>query len=214
MVSICICLMANNAEYLCTCLFTILISSLVRNLFKSFAHFYIGLVELWEFLLLSFESSLYNLDTSPLSKNMGCKYFLPVYSLSFNSLASVFDRAKVFNLDKVQFIDFFCVCASGIVSNLGSKKLFPMFFPTGFKFITLCFTFASMTHFKLIFVSKVSFFGQGSCFYRWMSNCYKTICWEDYPFLNKLILYICQRSNAYIHMVYFRTSDPAPLIHH
>ena len=86
---------------------------------------------------------------------MGCKYFLPVYSLSLYSLNSIFDRVKVLNLDKVQFIDFFCVCASGIVSNLGSQKLFPMFFPTGF--IPLCFTFVSMTHFKLIFVSKVRF---------------------------------------------------------
>lgn len=62
MVLICIFLMANDVEHLFMCVFAICISSSVKYLFMSFAHFLIRF-----FLLMSFESSLFILDTSPLS---------------------------------------------------------------------------------------------------------------------------------------------------
>ena len=63
-VSVCIFLMAYNAKHFLICLFVICISSLVRYLLRSLAHF---LRSLLVFLLLKFKKSLYMLDNSPLS---------------------------------------------------------------------------------------------------------------------------------------------------
>ena len=63
-VLICISLMMSKLRHLFTCLFAICVSSLVRYPLRSLAHF---LIELFVFLLLSFKSSSYILDNSPLS---------------------------------------------------------------------------------------------------------------------------------------------------
>ena len=60
----CISLMTCDVKHLLIFLFAIDISSLERYLFRSSAHFVIWL---FIFLLLIFKSSLYILDTSPLS---------------------------------------------------------------------------------------------------------------------------------------------------
>ena len=61
---LCISLMIYDVEHLFICLPAICISSLVRYLFRSFAHFLIGWLI---FLLSSFKCSLYILDNSPIS---------------------------------------------------------------------------------------------------------------------------------------------------
>ena len=107
---VCISLKTNDAGHLFICSFATH-WSLLNCLFESLAP-----LKKWRiFFSLSFKSSLYILDTSPLS-DMICN-FIPVFSLSFHSLNSFFfQRADVFDFDEVQLInvcfyrlDFWCL---------------------------------------------------------------------------------------------------------
>lgn len=73
-----------------------LISSLVQCLYKTFSHFFI---EFLVFLLLRFESFI-NIRVTRSLSHVICKYFLPVYNLSFYSLKHVIQNTDILILIK------------------------------------------------------------------------------------------------------------------
>ena len=82
----------------------------------AFASFLIGLfltVEFWELFIYSWELSFIGYVV--------CTYFLPVCSLFFYSLYQVFSRAKVFSLDKNNFL---YLITRYLWKNLSKIKLF------------------------------------------------------------------------------------------
>ena len=82
---VCISLMVNEVEHIFKCLFTIHISYMKENLFKSSAHFVNGLFV----LLLGYKSSSWS-RCKTFIQDVFCKYILPVCGLSFHFLNSVF----------------------------------------------------------------------------------------------------------------------------
>lgn len=86
------------------CLFAIHVVSLVKRLFLSFAYFLIGL---FPFLMLSFDRSVYSLNTGPLSEMWFANVFLTDCSLSCYHLNGAFHGEKSLNFNEIKFLDLF-----------------------------------------------------------------------------------------------------------
>lgn len=151
--------MTYDVEYLYIYFFFFAICiSLVRSLFKSFAHFYNQDV----FLLLNFKSPWYILDTSPWSDkgDLFCKVL--VYDLSFLSPNGGCHRQTVLILSKFNLSNFsFSVVI--LVLYLNSHHRTPChlgfllcYVPGGLSFF--CFTLRSTRYFELIFVMSTRSF--------------------------------------------------------
>ena len=80
----------------------ICISSLLRCLFRSLAHFKTEFFV----LLLSFKNSLYALEDSTLSAMSFTNIFLLACNLSFHSLDGIFHRAELLDFNEIQLIFF------------------------------------------------------------------------------------------------------------
>ena len=94
--------------FLFTC-FSICVSSSAKSLFMCFTHFLIKLFA-FAFLLLSFEISLYMLDTSPLSDVCLAHVFFQSVASLFIVFTGSFTEKKFFSLMKCNLFFFYESC--------------------------------------------------------------------------------------------------------
>lgn len=177
------------------CSFTICIY-LVKYLFMSFVYLLVGL-----FLLLSFENSLYILDSNPWSDIL----YSYIFSHSVACCFKLFTEQRLLILMKpslaVPSMDYaFGVISKNSFSNPRFKDYFQCFASKWF--IVLYFALMSIIIWVIFvlgmrFRSKFLFF---FFFCLWTSDCFSIICWKVYLFSFELLLQRGQKSIEHIYV--------------
>lgn len=162
--------MANNDEYVFICLLAICISCL-RRVYSVLLPL---VMELFVFLILSFQCSLYMLGSNPFWDVS----FTNIFSQSSHSLDSVFRRLEVFNFnDSLKLISFMKHVFTACWISYHHMQDYLDFLLLCKRFTFLCLT-VYMVHFELIFMKWVKALSRFICVHadvRLLQHFWKTV---------------------------------------